>query len=80
MSRARRAGQLDGSPLYLVAVVIVATRYRTAAGVATAIAAFVIYNLLFTEPRFTLTVADPREWLNLVLFLFVAVVIGRLQG
>ena len=74
------AGNLDGSPLYLVAVVIVATRYRTAAGVATAIAAFVIYNLLFTEPRFTLTVADPREWLNLVLFLFVAVVIGRLAG
>ena len=74
------AGQLDGSPLYLVAVVIVATRYRTAAGVATAIAAFVIYNLLFTEPRFTLTVSDPREWLNLVLFLFVAVVIGRLAG
>ena len=74
------AGQLDGSPLYLVAVVIVATRYRTAAGIATAIAAFLIYNLLFTEPRFTLTVADPREWLNLVLFLFVAVVIGRLAG
>ena len=74
------AGQLDGSPLYLVAVVIVATRYRTAAGIATGIAAFLIYNLLFTEPRFTLTVSDPREWLNLVLFLFVAVVIGRLAG
>jgi len=74
------AGQLDGSPLYLVAVVIVATRYRTAAGVATALAAFLVYNLLFTEPRFTLAVSDAREWLNLVLFLFVAVVIGRLAG
>jgi two-component system sensor histidine kinase KdpD len=73
-------GDLDGSPLYLVAVVVVATRYRTAAGVATAIAAFLVYNLLFTEPRFTLTVSDPREWLNLVLFLFVAVVIGQLAG
>ena len=71
---------LDGSPIYLVAVVIVATRLRTAAGIVTAVAAFVIYNLLFTEPRYTLTVADPREWLNLVLFLFVALVIGRLAG
>ena len=71
---------LDGSPIYLVAVVIVATRLRTAAGIVTAIAAFVIYNLLFTEPRFTLVVSDPPEWLNLVLFLFVALVIGRLAG
>ena len=71
---------LDGSPIYLVAVVIVATRLRTAAGIVTAVAAFVIYNLLFTEPRYTLTVADPREWLDLVLFLFVALVIGRLAG
>ncbi|HEY6569592.1 MAG TPA: ATP-binding protein [Candidatus Limnocylindrales bacterium] len=73
-------GDLDASSIYLVAVVIVATRLRTAAGIATAIAAFVIYNLLFIEPRFTLIVADAREWLNLVLFLFVALVIGRLAG
>ena len=73
-------GDLDGSPIYLVAVVIVATRLRTAAGIVTAVAAFVIYNLLFTEPRYTLVVSDPREWLNLVLFLFVALVIGRLAG
>ena len=72
--------ELDASPIYLVAVVIVATRLRTAAGIVTAIAAFVIYNLLFTEPRFTLVVSDPTEWLNLVLFLFVALVIGRLAG
>jgi two-component system sensor histidine kinase KdpD len=74
------SGEIDGSPIYLVAVVIVATRLRTAAGIVTAIAAFVIYNLLFTEPRFTLVVSDPTEWLNLVLFLFVALVIGRLAG
>jgi two-component system sensor histidine kinase KdpD len=73
-------GELDGAPLYLVAVVVVATRYRTAAGIATALGSFALYNLLFTEPRFTLIVADAREWLNLVLFLFVAVAIGRLAG
>jgi two-component system, OmpR family, sensor histidine kinase KdpD len=73
-------GQLDGAPVYLVAVVVVASRYRTAGGVVSAVVAFLIYNLLFTDPRFTLVVSDPREWLNLVLFLFVAVVIGRLAG
>ncbi len=71
---------LDGSPIYLVAVVVVATRLRTAAGIVTALAAFVIYNLLFIEPRLTLVVSDAREWLNLVVFLFVALVIGRLAG
>ncbi len=71
---------LNAAPLYLVAVVVVATRYRTAAGIATALASFAIYNLLFTEPRFTLIVSDLREWLDLVLFLFVAVAIGRLAG
>jgi two-component system, OmpR family, sensor histidine kinase KdpD len=73
-------GDLDGAPLYLVAVVVVATQYRTAAGIATALASFGLYNLLFTEPRFTLIVEDAREWLNVVLFLFVAVAIGRLAG
>ena len=71
---------LYGAPLYLVVVVIVATRFRTAAGVAAALVSFALYNLLFTEPRFTLVVADAREWLDLVLFLFVAVTIGRLAG
>ena len=31
-------------------------------------------------PRFTLAVADPREWLDLLLFLFVAIVVGRLAA
>ena len=46
--------------------------------VATAIAAFLTYDFLFTNPRLSLAVADPREVLDLVLFLFVALAIGRL--
>jgi two-component system sensor histidine kinase KdpD len=68
----------DASPLYLVAVVAVGAVAGTTPAVATAIAAFIAYDLLFTDPRFSLVVADPREWLDLVLFLFVALVIGRL--
>ena len=70
----------DASPIYLVAVVGVAVVLGTAAAVAAAFLSFLLYNSLFVEPRFTLTVADPAEWLNLLLLLFVAIVIGRLAA
>jgi two-component system sensor histidine kinase KdpD len=68
----------DASPVYLVAVVAVGAIAGTIPAVVTAIVAFLAYDVLFTEPRFSLVVADPREWLDLVLFLFIALVIGRL--
>jgi two-component system, OmpR family, sensor histidine kinase KdpD len=68
----------DASPVYLVAVVAVGAIAGTVPAVITAFAAFLAYDVLFTAPRFSLVVADPREWLDLVLFLFVALVIGRL--
>jgi two-component system sensor histidine kinase KdpD len=70
----------DASPVYLVAVVVIGSRFGMWAGIATAIASFLAYDILFTEPRFSLLVADPREWLDLVLFLFLAVVVGRLSA
>jgi two-component system, OmpR family, sensor histidine kinase KdpD len=70
----------DASPVYLVSVVLVGSRFGMWAGIATAIASFLTYDLLFIEPRFSLIVADPRELLDLVLFLFLAVVVGRLAA
>lgn len=70
----------DASPVYFVAVVIAGSLVGTWAAIGTAVAAFVVYDLLFTEPRFTLIVSDPREWLDLVLFLVLAVVVGRLAS
>lgn len=70
----------DASPIYIVPVVIVATRFGSRAGLATALASFVIYDFLFTAPQFSLVVADPGELLDLVLFLFTAVVVGRLSA
>lgn len=72
------AGIEDASPVYLVAVVAAGAFGGTLPAVLTAVAAFLSYDFLFTEPRFTLAVADPREWLDLVLFLFVGLVVGRL--
>ena len=73
-------GVADASPLYLIPVVLAAAFLGTWAAVATSLTAFVIYDYLFTTPRFTFTVSDPAEWLNLLLFLVVAVVLGRLAA
>jgi len=70
----------DASAVYLVAVVIVGSVGGTGAAVGTAIVAFLVYDLLFTEPRFSLVVADSVELLNLVLVLIVAIAIGRLAA
>jgi two-component system sensor histidine kinase KdpD len=73
-------GIRDASPLYIVPVVLVATLFGSWAGVGTSIASFLVYDYLFTLPRFSLAVADPNELLDLVLFLFIAVVVGRLSA
>ena len=73
-------GIADASPVYLIAVVVAAALLGTWAAVATSAASFFVYDYLFTTPRFTLQVSDPAEWLSLLLFLLVAVVIGRLAA
>lgn len=73
-------GILDASPVFLVAVVAVGARYGTLPALTTGIGAFLVYDLLFTDPRLTLAVSDPREWLDLVLLLLVAVAVGRLAS
>jgi two-component system, OmpR family, sensor histidine kinase KdpD len=71
-------GIADASPVYLLAVVLVGMRAGTGPAIATAVAAFLVYDVLFTEPRLSVVVSDPREWLDLLLFLSIALVIGRL--
>jgi two-component system sensor histidine kinase KdpD len=70
----------DASPIYLVAIVAVAILLGPTAAIIAAIASFLLYDALFISPRLELTVLDPAEWLNLLLFLFVGVTIGRLTA
>jgi two-component system sensor histidine kinase KdpD len=70
----------DASPVYFVAVVIAGSLFGTWPAVATALGSFLVYDLLFTQPRFTVIVSNPQEWLDLVLFLVLAVIVGRLSG
>ena len=75
-----RFGVADSSSVYLLAVVVMASRFGLWPAVGTSLVSVLLYDLLFTEPRLALAVADPQEWLSLLLFLVVAVVTGRLAG
>jgi two-component system sensor histidine kinase KdpD len=68
----------NASSLYLVAVVVSAIVSGTWGGVIASVLSFLLYNFLFVEPLYTLTVAQPGELVNLLLLLFVGIVVGRL--
>ena len=68
------------SAAYLLAVVALAVAFGTRAAAAGSVAAFLLYDFLFVEPLYTLTVSTVEEWLNLILLLVVGVVCGRLAG
>jgi two-component system sensor histidine kinase KdpD len=75
-----RAGVADASTIYLLAVALVAYLRGSWAAVAAALGAFLTYNFLFVEPRFTLQVAEPQQILTLVILLAVGIGIARLTG
>ncbi|MEO8509718.1 MAG: ATP-binding protein [Chloroflexota bacterium] len=70
----------DASPIYLLAVTAVAVACGTVPAIATAVAAFFVYNFVFVEPRLSLAVAGGQELLTLIVLLVVGIVIGRLAG
>jgi two-component system sensor histidine kinase KdpD len=73
-------GVPNASSLYVVAVAAIAFRFGIPGAVLAAITSVGVYDFFFTNPEHTLTVADPGEWLNLVLLLFVAVTVGQLAS
>jgi len=68
------------APVYLLPVLAVGVACGTVSAVATAVISFLLYDFLFTQPVYALTVRDPNEWLDLLLYLAVAVAIGRLAA
>jgi two-component system sensor histidine kinase KdpD len=73
-------GVPSAASVYLVAVVVVAVAVGTRAAALAAVLSVAAYDFFFTDPRFTLVVSDPGEWLDLVLLLFVAVTVGELAA
>lgn len=66
--------------LLLVAVLVSAVALGRGPAVASSAAAFVTLNWFFTEPRQTLLVGDPGDWIVLLVFLLVAFVTGQLAA
>jgi two-component system sensor histidine kinase KdpD len=77
------SGQLgvsDAAIVYLLAVVAVGMGYGSWLAVATSVASFLLYDFFFVQPVYTFAIASPDEWLDLLLFLVVAIAIGRLSA
>ncbi len=70
----------SGLFLFFVAVLLAAVRFGFWIGIASAIAAFALFNFLFVAPLYTLAIAKPGDLLVLAEFLCVAGLTGFLAG
>src|SRR3954452_19366753 len=64
------------SMLYLLVVLAVGTRFGSGPAIMASLLAFLTFNWYFVGPVYTLMVADPDEWLALLLLLITSVVTG----
>lgn len=70
----------NASMLYIVAVLAAATAFGRGAAIVASLAAFLAFDWFFVEPVHHFTIADPAEYVALLLFLLTAVVTGTLAG
>ena len=70
----------NASLLYLLATLVAAVRWRTGPSVLAAVLSFFGINYFLVRPYYTLAVEDPRELLDLVVFLAAALIAGRLAA
>lgn len=73
-----RLGQAHVALAYLLVVLGASARGGRALGLTIAVAAFVLFDVLFVPPFATLVVADPLDWLVLIAFLVTSVVGAQL--
>jgi two-component system sensor histidine kinase KdpD len=76
----RFVGMQEISPVFLVAVLLVASRTRMVAAFVTALLCFLAYDFLFIEPRFTFMITAPRGVATVMLFFAAALIAGRLAS
>lgn len=66
--------------VFLVAVALAGGLYGIACALFSSVLSFFVYNFLFTEPRYTLLVAEPEDAVTLISFMIVAIVVGPLAA
>lgn len=74
----RATGLHHGSVVYLIPVVIAATRWGIVSSIVAAVCGVTASAFFFYPPLYSLRITNPHEVLNLVLFIFVAVVVSHL--
>jgi two-component system sensor histidine kinase KdpD len=70
----------NASMLHLVVVLLAAVALGRGPAIAAALGAFLASNFFLVEPRLTLQVANPEEWVTLVLLLLAAIVTGQVAA
>ena len=76
----RWLGLSDLSLVFMLAVVLVATRSSTGPALLTAVLCFLAYNFFFIEPRYTLYINARDGVATVLLFLAAALLAGRLAS
>lgn len=76
----RTFARVDLGVVYLSAVLAAGVLYGLRPALAAATVAFLTYNFLFLEPRYTFLIGSPTDILTLAVFWAVALVTGGLAG
>ena len=71
-------GLAHGSVVFLVPVVIAATRWGVVSAVVAAVCGVLASAFFFYPPLYTFRIKDPQEVIDLILFIFVAVAVSQL--
>ena len=72
--------RVDLGVIYLAAVVAAGALYGLRPALTAATAAFLIYNFLFLQPRYSFAIGSPTDVLTLIVFWGVALLTGALAG
>lgn len=76
----RWLGLADLSLVFMLAVLVVASRTHAGPAVLTAVLCFLSYNFFFIEPRFTLYISARQGVVTVALFLAAALLAGRMAA
>ena len=73
-------GYTRGTVLFLIPVLLAATRWGLVSALVAAFAGMMASAFLFFPPFYDLRIRDPQEVINLLLYVFVAVVVSQLAS
>src|ERR1700687_4756153 len=65
---------------YLIAILLIATRWGIVEATTGSIAAVLCFNFFFLPPAGTFTIADPQNWVPFIAFLATSIVASQLSG